>query len=280
MRKYQGSNRLVYIDSWFQSVKTTTALKRMGIDSIGVVKTAHKNYPRERLDRICANAGPSSVAAASHTTDDGLKVIAIQWQQNRHHKVTYCGTAGSARIVDEPFVSSTGKHYEQPEIAQKYQRNFGKVDQFNHRKVGKGKNGFEHVLKTTNRPNFPLFTGILSMIMTNMFLAALYFFPTVFSDMSRNDFLAKMAHVLINNMYLRDDADVRASRKRARLQLHHSLGFRVKKTNCKVCYVPGVNGGRPTKKSTLGYCTKCDIAVCTPTSANGATCWNRHNAEE
>ena len=45
-----GTGRIVVGDSWFGSVKTCIQLLKLnGLYFIGLVKTAHKGYPKEKL---------------------------------------------------------------------------------------------------------------------------------------------------------------------------------------------------------------------------------------
>ena len=45
-----GSGRTVIGDSWFGSVKTVTQLRKVGLYSAMIVKTAHKIYPVDLLN--------------------------------------------------------------------------------------------------------------------------------------------------------------------------------------------------------------------------------------
>jgi len=50
-KDFQGTGRTVIADSyWFGSVKSAAELMKVGLYSIMVVKTAHKNFPRELLN--------------------------------------------------------------------------------------------------------------------------------------------------------------------------------------------------------------------------------------
>ena len=48
-KKYFGTNRTVHADSAFSSVKTSEALQKRGLHFMGIVKTAHKEIPKEYL---------------------------------------------------------------------------------------------------------------------------------------------------------------------------------------------------------------------------------------
>ena len=46
---YHGSDICIIADSWFGSVKSASKLMRWGLYSIMLVKTAHKDFPRQLL---------------------------------------------------------------------------------------------------------------------------------------------------------------------------------------------------------------------------------------
>ena len=57
IRPYHGSGRRVVADSWSSSVKSAVELRKRGLFSIMLVKTAHKNFPRTLLGEACLQRG-------------------------------------------------------------------------------------------------------------------------------------------------------------------------------------------------------------------------------
>ena len=205
MLPYRGSFRTVYIDSWFQSVLTATQLLiLLQIYSIGIVKTANRNYPKESLEARCpeeAGALSGSYITISEGNHPPFVLQAVQWRSSSKHKLTLCTTASSSKINEaNPYVQSTsGRKVPQPQMVLDWYTHFGGVDAFNHTKVGKGKNGWEHHLKVQNKPDFPLFTGMMSMIDANIFNAMKYFFPEAHGDTTHTTMRQMLCFALINN---------------------------------------------------------------------------------
>eukprot|EP00731_Ephydatia_muelleri_P007263 Em0003g1511a len=118
LEPYFESHRLVFIDSWFQSVKTATELKRRGLDSLGVVKTAHKNYPREDLEARCMNEAGAVASAHVNILDDNVVLHAVQWRSSSHHKLTLLSTASSSAPAGTPYIRPCGKEIPRPDIVE------------------------------------------------------------------------------------------------------------------------------------------------------------------
>jgi hypothetical protein len=277
VRKWAHSNRLLFIDSWFQSVKTAIELLRMGIFSIGIVKTAHKDYPRQRLQRRCEDVAGALAAAWHYVQDVSKYIYAIQWRSSSHHKLTMLVSAGSVARAAKDYIQRSGLRVAQPVVAFLWYTYYGGVDAFNHIKVGKGKEGVEHVMRVHKRPNFPLFTGLLSMIEANMYLAAKHFQPDVFKDMTHQDFRRAVTEMLINNPRLEGHNDYRELRS-ARLRDIHTIAFYDKPgPHCRICYK-----SRTDRKKTGAYCATCgeDHPICAPSRQNEGACWNQHITQD
>ena len=68
---YHGSGRIIVGDSWFGSVKTAVALSKVGLYCNMMVKTAHKNFPRDLLNETQLARGEWN---AYHTVIDDVPV--------------------------------------------------------------------------------------------------------------------------------------------------------------------------------------------------------------
>lgn len=269
MEPYFETWRVVYIDSWFQSVKTAIQLFLRGILSIGIVKTAHRGYPRDELERRCPpqSGGLSAAHARIRAEGNEFTLMAAQWRSSSKHKVTFLATTSSHRKADQDYTfTKSGRAVEQTVMGQRWYSSFGKVDSFNHAMVGSGDNGWEHALRVQNKRNFPLFTGTLSMIDTNVFNAMKYFFADDFGDISHVELRSMLAYVLINNPRIgEEDAPIPDP------TYAHTIAKSGKRRRCIICKE------RYNRRSEVKtYCTKCGSArhIC-PDSEN-RTCFSDH----
>ena len=90
-KSIHGSGRCVLGDSWFGSYKACVALKEKGLDSIMLVKTAHKNYPKELLNETHLKRGDWS---AFKTSQDGFPVQVCRFRDLKLKDfVSTCSTA-------------------------------------------------------------------------------------------------------------------------------------------------------------------------------------------
>ena len=64
-KQFWGTGRRAFMDSWFASVQTCNELLKKGIYSVGVVKTAHRNYPRTLLNDKSNSKGEWTSAVAT-----------------------------------------------------------------------------------------------------------------------------------------------------------------------------------------------------------------------
>lgn len=90
-KSYHGRPRIVVGDAWFASVATLQALHQKGLYFIGIVKTAHKNYPSaiinawsndmERPDDPLANRGAHKVFTSQYTCNEkSYQMMAVGWK--------------------------------------------------------------------------------------------------------------------------------------------------------------------------------------------------------
>ena len=73
---YHGSGRCIVADSWFSSVKSASKLVRQGLHSIMLVKTTHKDFPRQLLGEEPLQCGEWK---AYTTNKDGVKLQACRF---------------------------------------------------------------------------------------------------------------------------------------------------------------------------------------------------------
>ena len=164
---YKASGRMVIADSWFGSVKSAIELwLRNGLYSIMLVKTAHKNYPKELLAESKLGRGKWNSA---HAEIDGVKMLAVKFLDLQDKQ--FIGTCSS----DLPGPPRKTKHcgeITRPIIAFDYLESAAGIDIHNH--VRTGSKGFEDVWMTKN-PILRQFAGIMGFVFANAFLAMKYF---------------------------------------------------------------------------------------------------------
>ena len=272
LEPYFESHRLVFIDSWFQSVKTATELKRRGLDSLGVVKTAHKNYPREDLEARCMNEAGAVASAHVNILDDNVVLHAVQWRSSSHHKLTLLSTASSSAPAGTPYIRPCGKEIPRPDIVELWYDSYGAVDAFNHCKVGGGKNGWEHHLKVQERPNLPLFSGMMSLIDANIYRSMAYFFPQAHSKTTH----VEMRQMLVKALLMNPLTVVLPEKRTFSQSTEHRPAFfgHDKRKRCVMCSRKGLE--RETSLSDM-YCTYCGVDAGTfCRHSSGRKCWEEH----
>mmetsp|Transcript_17760 Transcript_17760/g.41335 ORF Transcript_17760/g.41335 Transcript_17760/m.41335 type:complete len:194 (-) Transcript_17760:706-1287(-) len=90
---YANTDRAIYGDSWFASVRNTVALKKeFGLYFVGDVKTAHQMFPRKALARTPADKGAWLKYTAKHK---GVDIFALGHRKGKSRVgmlVASCGT--------------------------------------------------------------------------------------------------------------------------------------------------------------------------------------------
>ena len=71
-RPWWGTGRTVFQDSWFGSIKSCEQLIDRGLYSVSLVKTAHKNHPRQLLSDVALSKG--EWISAVPTLDGAAKI--------------------------------------------------------------------------------------------------------------------------------------------------------------------------------------------------------------
>lgn len=267
---FHRSWRVIFIDSWFQSIKTAIMLFTFGLYSCGIVKTNHKNYPRNELEEQCPQVGGGlSAAHASIESDAGpFTLLAGQWRSTSHHKVTFLATCFSFAMAANKFIfTKSRREVDQPVMAEQWYKNYGKVDAFNHTMVGDGDQGWDSALELKDRRNFPLFTGLLSLIDANMFIAMKHFYDYKGTHV---DFRRELTNVLLFNPLRIDADDVSFEGPNERHNDHKQM-YSNRKGRCVIC-----SRLRNERSETKLYCSICgpESKLCRDSPLR--TCWSDH----
>ena len=128
-------HRVVFGDSWFGSYETLKGLRdKLGLHFVGVIKTAHKEYPIEQC-RWCLVGEDRGKYVVFKAVEDN-NVWAVGWSDI--HFKTYICTQGLSQL-GEPAAKkrqrADGRNYEiqvdRPRVVEDYQKHMGFVDRHN-----------------------------------------------------------------------------------------------------------------------------------------------------
>ena len=162
-----GTGRTVVGDSWFASVQSTVKLWNInGLHSIFIVKTAHKNYPRELLRDVPLSRGGWTSATA---TFEGHNVLAVRFIDLQEKMFI---SDVSTTLEGPPRVTKHHGNVPRPMVAYEYLQNSAGIDIHNHYHTGSC--GLEDAWKTKN-PIHRQAAGVFGVLLTNAFLMKKYF---------------------------------------------------------------------------------------------------------
>ena len=271
-KPYWGTGRVVYQDSWFGSVKTCEELLKRGVYSVAIVKTAHKNFPRELLAAKPLRKG--EWISAAPTAEGAAKIWCCRYMDRKPFQfVASCSTSNDG----VPRLDRHKNHVKRPKVASDYFASAGAIDRFNHCRTGGI--GLEDAVKTKD-PALRQMCGVLGFVATNSFRSYCHFTAIK----KHKDFKKELVCLLLENKF--DTASetskcVTREKKRARDEessilythiLRRYPGTRNQK-RCFYCY-HGYDDSRIFRS--VYYCGYCgeDYGLCPPTS--GRICWELH----
>ena len=139
---YHGIGKRDIADSWFDSVKSAVELLKRGLCSIMLVKTAHKQFPRQLLGENNFERGGWVAYTA---TIDEVKVQACRFRDLKVKDfVSTCSTA----IPGNPSKTKHNGFVSCPKVAEDYLKNSASTDAHNHYRTGSC--GLEDIWHTKN----------------------------------------------------------------------------------------------------------------------------------
>ena len=263
---YHGSGRVVFGDSWFGSVKTCMELKKVGIYSTVVVKTAHKNFPKEIFMTMGAvNQGEFK---SLELKDQGL--IAVKYMDIKEKSLV---SSFSTTIPGKPRIKISKRTKEKtiiprPKIFSEYCEQAGAIDIYKHYRTGG--TGLEDSWKTIS-PLLRQFAGLLGFVETNAFLAKKFFEDKAFDH---GQFRKNLANELLTNSL--DKATlglVLRYKGKQRLAEDHRLERMLSKQKCFSCS----NKGELRVEHKTIWCCACTgpkRPICSPNT--GRNCYTDH----
>lgn len=166
---WHGSGRIVVGGSWFSSVKTAVELSKCGLFYIGMLKTAHWNFPLKKLTDETPPAKGSSVVAVAKV--DNTDLYAISWRDRKVHTfISSCGTTLSGTPARKRRYDECGsvcfKEILRPKIVETYFDGAPSIDIHNH--IRQSGLALEQVWKT-HKWTHRIFASLLGVIETNAF---------------------------------------------------------------------------------------------------------------
>ena len=272
-RPFWGTGRIVYEDSWFGSVKLCEQLLQRGLYTVGLVKTAHKNYPKSLLGTVSLKKG--EWCSTVPTSESAAKLWCCRYVDRKPFQfVASCSTS----LEGTPRIDSHKNEVKRPQVASDYFKNAGAIDRFNHCRTGGF--GLENAVRTKD-PSVRQLCGLLGFVETNSYLSYRYFTK----EMKHKDFKRSLVCLLLQNNFddvRTPDTMTRAKRRTAQeeredavLRTHYlrkNDGLRNQK-RCFYCY-HAYETPRPFR--TVYYCDYCGdkYGICSPTT--GRKCWDLH----
>jgi hypothetical protein len=201
---------IFYGDSWFASVKTAEAIKDLGHELCGPVKTNYSLFPKDELERILQEwPGGTSLVLESTTPAKGVKLLAIGYKYNSRKVLNFVatknagpttpGTPYRARFVDD-YENLRSRPVVRPAILSSYFMNCNAVDKHNQARQAELK--LEKYWKTHN-VWFRLVTTIIGVVVTDAWKGYKYAFKGSKRERetSLKDFADQLAFELCTNIF-------------------------------------------------------------------------------
>jgi hypothetical protein len=135
----------VYGDSWFSSVRTCTALSReLDMNYLGIVKTAHKNYPKAYLEDKMKRWPAGSVLVLKSKIDD-VDLLAVGYKYNSTKVICFvmkkdCGDFSAGKPYEARWKDDNGnmamREIFRPSCVSNYFEHSNTIDTHNHLRQG------------------------------------------------------------------------------------------------------------------------------------------------
>ena len=263
---YHGSGRVVFGDSWFGSIKTAVELKKVGLHSTLMVKTAHKKFPKE----LFVAEGPVTKGETKFMFQESEGLIAAKYQDKKLKQLV---STFATSLPGNPRLKKSRRTGEvqsipRPKIFADYCEYAGAIDNFNHYRTGG--TALEDSWKTLS-PFLRQLGGLLGFVETNAYVASKFFGNSL---LDHGLFRRELANFLLTNKL---DAPTRICLRRPLKNLvpvTHKLERMTEQTKGK-CFVCSNIGAVRVELTTVWYCICCPKKpLCSPTT--GRSCFTDH----
>ena len=204
---WHGKAHIVIADSAFSSVATAVALKQHGTYFIGIVKTAHKMYPKQFMGTHDFSKRGDHVALSANV--QGHQLFAVGWLDGkRKDLVSTCGTtlpstpatctrqevvvSADKGVSTRPYLRTTPRC----NIVASYFDNFHFIDVHDHMRQGILK--LEQHWLTRNWV-YRVLSTLFGVIVTDCYYASGYIHPAEMSGVDFREYVDRLAYQLINS---------------------------------------------------------------------------------
>ena len=167
---YHGTGRVVFADSWFGSVKTAIELKKVGLFSTLMVKTAHKNFPKE----LFAAEGTVECGKTKYLIQKSEGLLAARYQDKKEKQLvsTFATTLEGPPKVKKSRRTGEIRTTPRPKIFSDYCEHAGAIDIYNHSRTGG--TALEDSWKTLSS-FLRQIAGLIGFVETNAYVASKFF---------------------------------------------------------------------------------------------------------
>ena len=170
-----NSARTVYGDSAFGSVNTAVKLREHGLHFMGMVKQAHREFPKKYLKNLALPERSGESRYLATTKNDFPLIAAAWWDKNTKHLISTAGTNAVApphrriryRLQDDGTSQRFEKTAKTSAIPHEYFSFAQKIDVHNHRR--QGILALERKISTRSW-SFRLISTVLGMIMVDAYM--------------------------------------------------------------------------------------------------------------
>ena len=217
-KEYYGTGRVVHADSAFSSVKTLLALRERGLFFMGMIKTAHKEFPLAFLkswangDEEGGKPSRGNYCLLQTQSEHGLPFYALGWADRKVKTIisnvgsTNPGSISKRLRHKKELVGGvweTTRYYKEiqrPSMVEEFYSCFGIIDVHDHLRQGSlamEREWYTH--KWWHR----VFTTILGICLIDSYLAYKFDMEAVHnSPDDLKTYLGKLAYQLIHNTFL------------------------------------------------------------------------------
>ena len=247
--------------------KTCENLKAKGLNSIMMVETAHKLFPRYHLSRQKASLKPGEFVLREQKSKD---LLAIRYQDKKQFEMTAsCSTTLPRKPRTKIRRNGEKVMIPRPAVVSEYFDHADAIDVYNH--IRTGQRGLEDTWRSQS-PMIRQFSGLQGFIETNAYQAMKCFgnVPTL----AHYEFRENLANELITNKL--DCEEKLDLRRRVEAESYqHRVGKLEKQAKCFYC---SHSGQKRIRSFTKYYCTN---VICGPkqplcSHTTGRTCFEDH----
>jgi hypothetical protein len=203
-------------DSWFASVKAAEAIKELGHEFCGPVKTSHRLFPKKELEDTLKDWPGGTHLVLEAKTRKGIDLLAVGYKYNSSKVLCFVATKNAgptlpgipyrARFTDD-YDNLMSRPVKRPSIISTYFGRSNCVDKHNQARQ------FELKLEKhwrTQNVWFRLFTTMVGIVTTDAWKAYKYGVNNKRKEkeIGIREFADRLAFDLLNNKFAKDDETI------------------------------------------------------------------------